>query len=295
LCCITESRRIQLDGVSKIDVKLLEELGVESHDIMLRFQTVRPVGLLLSLVCLSSDFIELSLELGRLKLLVRLGDREKSLLLGRELNDGLWHLVRVGRRGNVIRLQVDDMPPISGEILTRQWVMWPNRLLLSSLTNPFHGQMEQIFINSLNIIEFLSMNFNVKLVKENLVVHGPVSFKSKHTYVGLPQIRAYAGTMIYLLFKTNEPDGIIFYNGGNKNDFVALEINKGAIHWYFGLQNVIATNTTYNDNRWHSIVIKFDHQYDNYIAIDGIKFNTSNQKQQFIHLNGVLYVGQFKS
>ena len=47
-------------------------------------------------------------------------------------------------------------------------------------------------------------------------VSQPVSFSSHHTYLGLPQLRAYNLIDIYFQIKTVEEDGLILYNGGKE-------------------------------------------------------------------------------
>lgn len=58
--------------------------------------------------------------------------------------------------------------------------------------------------------------------RDHQLVHHPVTFKSKHTFVGLPVLKAYSGPNIYFQFKTREPSGLILYNAGREQDFIAI-------------------------------------------------------------------------
>ena len=107
-------------------------------------------------------------------------------------------------------------------------------------------------------------------------VYRAVSFTSHHTYLGLPQLKAYnlidiyfqvppgvqgvAGVVVarepedrrkisliervvadwrlpftYLQLKTSDEDGLILYNGGKGDDFIAVELIKGHIHYTFNM------------------------------------------------------------
>lgn len=58
--------------------------------------------------------------------------------------------------------------------------------------------------------------------RDHQLVHHPVTFKSKHTFVGLPVLKAYSATNIYFQFKTRESSGLILYNAGREQDFIAV-------------------------------------------------------------------------
>lgn len=62
-------------------------------------------------------------------------------------------------------------------------------------------------------------------------LHRPVTFRSKHTFVGLPMLRAYSSIHIDFMFKTRELNGLILFNGGRKEDFVAVELVDGHINY----------------------------------------------------------------
>lgn len=104
--------------------------------------------------------------------------------------------------------------------------------------------------------------FTGKFVKpDSLNVYKAVTFKSKHTYAGLPLLKAYGNTYLDFYFRTTEMDGLLFYNGGKKQDFIAIELVNGHVHCVFNLGDGVVTmkdklKTFVNDNRWHTVSIR---------------------------------------
>lgn len=113
-----------------------------------------------------------------------------------------------------------------------------------------------------NIYDASNMIFTGKFVKpDSLNVYKAVTFKSKHTYVGLPLLKAYGNTYLDFYFRTTEMDGLLFYNGGKKQDFIAVELVNGHIHCVFNLGDGVVTmkdklKNFLNDNRWHTVSIR---------------------------------------
>lgn len=44
-------------------------------------------------------------------------------------------------------------------------------------------------------------------------------------------LRAYSSIHIDFMFRTREPNGLILFNGGKKEDFVAVELVEGHINY----------------------------------------------------------------
>ena len=76
---------------------------------------------------------------------------------------------------------------------------------------------------------------NVKFQHMEDSIYKPVSFTSHHTYLGLPAMKAYNLVDIYFQIKTLDEDGLILYNGGKGDDFIAVELIKGHIHYSFNM------------------------------------------------------------
>ena len=47
-------------------------------------------------------------------MVIRVNDKEQIMFAGSELNDNMWHTIKIIRRGTGIRLQVDEAQPSLG-------------------------------------------------------------------------------------------------------------------------------------------------------------------------------------
>lgn len=125
----------------------------------------------------------------------------------------------------------------------------------------------------------------------------PATFRSKHSYVGLPMLKAYSSVFIDFRFKTLEPNGLLFYNGGKRSDFVAVELVNGHIHYVFDLGDGPITirdkaRIHMNDNRWHSVSIRRPGPKTHTLAVDeSIEIYTASGNNMHLELEGILYVG----
>jgi neurexin len=279
---------------------------VESCDLTLRFRTGKKTSTIFQLTTQTPDYIEISVEQTRLKLRLRLGDREKTLLTGRDLNDNNWHIVTLHRRGNQIKFQVDDVPPLNGEVLTRSWVMRPVKIEIGSITTAFSGEVQGVIYNK------EELTFNAPPKRSNLIL-SPVSFKSKDAYVGLGQLKAYWKADIYFNVKTVEPEGVVLFNSGRGSEYFCIEISDGRISVSYSVGEgsffQAVSNVVVNNNLWHFVHVKFDHAgVGSRMTVgvaDTVRFQHfgGNQQQnkeqmninsmQFLDLNGVLYLGGF--
>lgn len=128
-------------------------------------------------------------------------------------------------------------------------------------------------------------------------IYKSVTFRSKHTYVGLPLLKAYANVYIDFYFKTLESNGLLLYNGGKKQDFIALELVNGHVHYVFNLGDGVITmkdkiKVPLNDNRWHSVSVRRPAPKVHTLTVDDILevFTTSGSVLTF-ELDSILYIG----
>ena len=68
-------------------------------------------------------------------------------------------------------------------------------------------------------------------------------------------------------FKTLEPNGLVMYNAGKDNDFLAVELIEGHIHYTFnmGYGPVTLKDNAENslaDNKYHSVWIRRPTRYE---------------------------------
>lgn len=174
----------------------------------------------------------------------------------------------------------------------------------------FIGEIQQFFFNNIPYIElarsssseqsiagFPSIKVAAKFVKratDNL--HKPVTFRSKHTFIGLPMLRAYSSIHIDFMFKTRELNGLIMFNGGRKEDFVAVELVDGHISYVVNigdgpvhLRDTVKTHL--NDNRWHTVGIRRPSAKQHTLMVDDNIVVATNQGTGNLELDGILYLG----
>ncbi|XP_055852280.1 neurexin-1a isoform X2 [Episyrphus balteatus] len=330
--CGRESATLAFNGSQHMTIWLGNGQGTktQTEELILRFKTARPVGLLLltSAESNSPDRLEIALVAGRIRASVRLSDREKNLLAGQSvLNDNNWHTIRFSRRASNLRLQVDGAPPVRGmlseTILGRHSTMEIRSIHLGGLfhaeeeiqmtsTMPnFIGQMQGFVYNGHRYIDIVNnlgpelsalptTTFKLTARFVNSPPGNPyhaATFRSKHSYVGLPMLKAYATISIDFRFKTVEPNGLLLYNGGRRNDFVSIELVNGHIHYTFDLGDGPVTirdksRIHMNDNRWHSVSIRRPGPKTHTLTVDDtFEIVTLPGSNMHLELSGILYIG----
>ncbi|CAH0728175.1 unnamed protein product, partial [Brenthis ino] len=326
--CGRESPTIFLNGSQHLTAALGPEHVTQTEELLLRFRTTKAGLLLRTASEHSADRIELAVAAGRVRASVRLGDREKNLLAGTNVADDKWHTVRFSRRASNLKLQVDGGQPVRAEtILGKTSTLEISTLHLGGLYHPeeeiqmtstlpnFVGYLQKFIFNGIkyidmaktlgigtndesnNIYDTSNIIFNGKFIKpDSLNVYKSVTFKSKHTYVGLPLLKAYGNTYLDFYFRTTEMDGLLFYNSGKKQDFIAVELVNGHIHCVFNLGDGVVTmkdklKTYLNDNRWHTVSIRRPTPKVHTMQVDEDLEMHTTSSNLMLELDSVLYVG----
>ncbi|XP_017131362.1 neurexin-1 isoform X2 [Drosophila elegans] len=330
--CGRELATLAFNGSQHMTIWLGNGQGTktQTEELVIRFKTSRPAGLLLltSAESNSPDRLEIALVAGRVRASVRLSDREKNLLAGQSvLNDNNWHTIRFSRRASNLRLQVDGAPPVRGmlseTILGRHSTMEIRSIHLGGLfhaeeeiqmtsTMPnFVGQMQGLVFNGqryLDIAKSLgpelsalpSATFKLTARFVNSPAGQPyhaATFRSKHSYVGLAMLKAYNSISIDFRFKTVEPNGLLVFNGGRRNDFVAVELVNGHIHYTFDLGDGPVTmrdksRIHMNDNRWHQVSIRRPGPKTHTLTVDdSFEIISLTGNNMHLELAGILYIG----
>ncbi|XP_021923606.1 neurexin-3 isoform X3 [Zootermopsis nevadensis] len=327
--CGKDSTTLTFNGSQHVLITMPDEFRTQTEDVVLRFRTTRPLGLLLTTNTeQSADRLELALMGGRLRLLARLGDREKVLIAGQGLNNNQWHTLRFSRRGSSLKLQVDDDSPLRADaVFGKQNILEFRTMHVGGLfhaeeeiqmTNTvpnFVGSMQQFSFNGHLYFEMArssgggyggqhapgsapQLRVTAKFGKrDHQLVHHPVTFRSKHTFVGLPVLKAYSATNIYFQFKTREPSGLILYNAGREQDFLAVELVNGHLHYIFNLGDGPVrvrdnARSSLNDNRWHAVTIGRPSPKQHTLMVDdNFAIVTSLGTNENLDLAGILYLG----
>uniref|UniRef100_A0A8D1KTT9 Contactin associated protein family member 5 n=1 Tax=Sus scrofa TaxID=9823 RepID=A0A8D1KTT9_PIG len=135
---------------------------LDGLSVSFQFRTWNQDGLLLStMLSEGSGTLLLSLEGGRLRLVIqKMTERAAEILTGRNLNDGLWHLLSINARRNRITLTLDNDAASPAQDTSRMQIYsgnsyyfggCPDNLTDSQCLNPtkaFQGCMRLIFIDN---------------------------------------------------------------------------------------------------------------------------------------------------
>ncbi|XP_076815569.1 neurexin-1-like isoform X3 [Clavelina lepadiformis] len=172
----------------------------------------------------------------------------------------------------------------------------------NSDTKPFAGFMENVVFNSENLIESC-IDQRLICTKTSTWDHTtpiyawPYTFGSAGSYLSLPTLNAYSSMDLSLSLRTTAGDGLILYNAGRQNDFIAVEIVDGTIRYSYDLGNGPQTISVpgapwLHDNNWHNVRITRSEKNDHVITVDGVraKFSGDYSKTN-LDLTGQLYIG----
>ena len=169
----------------------------------------------------------------------------------------------------------------------------------------FVGHQQQFIFNGNHFFEMArtgqvkNIEVTAKFDKKEKIVQHPVTFKSNQGYVMLPQFKAYSTFAMNFQFKTIQSNGLLFYNAGKGNDFLAVELVNGNINYVFNVGSGPRTVTTniadpLNYNKWHDIVILRPTLQQHILRVDYSYTKTDNLPDSTsVHydLEGDLYIG----
>ncbi|XP_045065008.1 neurexin-3a-like isoform X5 [Coregonus clupeaformis] len=307
--CEREASILSYDGSMYMKVVVPQVMHTEAEDVSLRFMSQRAYGLLMATTSRdSADTLRLELDGGRVKLTVNLGKGPETLYAGQKLNDNEWHTVRVVRRGKTYKLTVDDdiaEGQMAGdhtrlEFHNIETGIMTERRFVSAIPSSFIGHLQSLRFNGMLYID-LCKNGDIDICELNArfgmrsIIADPVTFKSKSSYLSLATLQAYTSMHLFFQFKTTSPDGFILFNSGDGNDFIAVELVKGYIHYVFDLgngPNVIKGNSdrALHDNQWHNVVITRDNSNIHTLKVDAKATSQVVNGAKNLDLKGDLFI-----
>ncbi|XP_029973503.1 neurexin 3a isoform X5 [Salarias fasciatus] len=307
--CEREASILSYDGSMYMKVVMPNIMHTEAEDVSLRFRSPRAYGLLMATTSRdSADTLRLELDGSRVKLTVNLGKGPETLYAGQKLNDNEWHTVRVVRRGKTYKLTVDD-DVAEGQMVgdhTRlefhniETGIMTERRFVSSIPSSFIGHLQSLRFNGMLYID-LCKNGDIDFCELNArfgvrsIIADPVTFKSKSSYLSLATLQAYTSMHLFFQFKTTSADGFILFNSGDGNDFIAVELVKGYIHYVFDLgngPNLIKgkSERALNDNQWHNVAITRDNSNTHTLKVDATATSQSINGAKNLDLKGELFI-----
>ncbi|XP_018583056.1 neurexin 3a isoform X8 [Scleropages formosus] len=316
--CEREASILSYDGSMYMKVVMPMVMHTEAEDVSLRFMSQRAYGLLMATTSRdSADTLRLELDGGRVKLTVNLdcirincnsSKGPETLYAGQKLNDNEWHTVRVVRRGKSYKLTVDDdmaEGQMAGdhtrlEFHNIETGIMTERRFVSNIPSSFIGHLQSLKFNGMLYID-LCKNGDIDFCELNArfgmrsIIADPVTFKTKNSYLSLATLQAYTSMHLFFQFKTTSPDGFILFNSGDGNDFIAVELVKGYIHYVFDLgngPNVIKGNSdrALHDNQWHNVVITRDNSNTHTLKVDAKAVSQVVNGAKNLDLKGDLYI-----
>uniref|UniRef100_A0A3P8ZEN3 Neurexin 1 n=1 Tax=Esox lucius TaxID=8010 RepID=A0A3P8ZEN3_ESOLU len=321
--CERDATILSYDGSKFMKVQLPVAMHTEAEDVSLRFRSQRAYGVLMATTSRNSaDTLRLELDGGRVRLTVNLdcirincttSKGPETIFSGVGLNDNEWHTVRVVRRGKSLKLTVDDLQPVEGQMAgdhtqlefhnVETGIVTEKRFMPAVPSN-FIGHLQGLTLNGMPYIDlYLAARLETHdssllnaVIGYKSIVADPVTFRSRSSYVTLPTLQAYYSMHLFLQFKTTSPDGLILYNSGDGNDFIVVELVKGYLHYVSDLGNGAHlikgnSNSPLNDNHWHNVLISRDTNNLHTVKIDTKVTTQTTMGAKNLDLKGDLYVG----
>ncbi|KAM7109946.1 neurexin 3 isoform 2-T2 [Ciconia maguari] len=307
--CEREASILSYDGSMYMKIIMPMVMHTEAEDVSFRFTSQRAYGLLMATTSRdSADTLRLELDGGRVKLMVNLGKGPETLYAGQKLNDNEWHTVRVVRRGKSLKLMVDDDVAEGTMVGDHTRLEFHNietgimteKRYISVIPSSFIGHLQSLMFNGMLYID-LCKNGDIDYCELKArfglrnIIADPVTFKTKSSYLSLATLQAYTSMHLFFQFKTTSADGFILFNSGDGNDFIAVELVKGYIHYVFDLgngPNVIKGNSDrpLNDNQWHNVVITRDNSNTHSLKVDTKVVTQVINGAKNLDLKGDLYI-----
>ncbi|XP_077594762.1 neurexin 1a isoform X15 [Stigmatopora nigra] len=318
--CERDATILSYDGSKFMKVQLPMAMHTEAEDVSLRFRSQRAYGVLMATTSRNSaDTLRLELDGGRVRLTVNLdcirinctaSKGPETIFAGSGLNDNEWHTVRVVRRGKGLKLTVDDLQPVEGQMAgdhtqlefhnVETGIVTEKRFMPAVPSN-FIGHLQGLALNGMPYID-LCKNGDIDYCELNAVigyksiVADPVTFRSRSSFVTLPTLQAYYSMHLFMQFKTTSPDGLVLFNRGDGNDFIVVELVKGYLHYISDLGNGAHlikgnSNSPLNDNHWHNVHISRDTNNLHTVKIDTKVTTQTTMGAKNLDLKGDLYIG----
>ncbi|XP_044127659.1 neurexin 3 isoform X1 [Bufo gargarizans] len=316
--CDREASILSYDGSMYMKIVMPVVMHTEAEDVSFRFKSQRAYGLLVATTSRdSADTLRLELDGGKVKLTVNLdcirincnsSKGPETLYAGQKLNDNEWHTVRVVRRGKTLKLTVDDdvaEGTMAGdhtrlEFHNIETGSMTEKRFASAVPSKFIGHLQSLMFNGMLYIDLckngdidyceLKARFGIRPI-----IADPVTFRTKASYLTLSTLQAYTSMHLFFQFKTISSDGFILFNSGDGNDFIAVELVKGYIHYVINLgngPNVIKGNSDrpLNDNQWHHVVITRDNSNTHTLKVDAKAVTQVISGAKNLDLKGDLYI-----
>ena len=167
------------------------------------------------------------------------------------------------------------------------------------------GQLQHFYLNGQPVLALVRQGRlndtqgGARFGRRQPALRRPVTFQSRYSFVALRQLRAFASVDIHFQFRTREPTGLLLYNGGSGQDFIAVELVDGRLYYVFNLGDGAVSVTdnnqfsALNDYSWHSVAIGRPNSRTHTLIVDDHTSTvTSIGINENLNLKGRLYIGE---
>uniref|UniRef100_A0A8D3D8G4 Contactin associated protein-like 5a n=1 Tax=Scophthalmus maximus TaxID=52904 RepID=A0A8D3D8G4_SCOMX len=320
--CSYKSFVADFDGRSSLLYRFNQKSMSTVKDVIsLRFKSHQAEGVLLHGEGQRGDYITLELHRGRLDLYLNLGELYDSRLrfssgrvavtVGSLLDDQHWHSVHMERFNKQVNLTVDShtqhfQTKGEGHSLEVDYELSFGGIPLPGkpgtfLRKNFHGCMENLYYNGINIIDL------AKRRKPQIHSVGNVTFScsqpqlvactflsSSSSFLSLPSAAAAArGVSVRFQFRTWNPDGLLLSAPLNPEpQRLELRISGGQLHLTLrgaGQQKSEGSTGVFSDGLWHSVSLDAG-SLQVTLAVDGEPSSTTELWEP-AELRGSFYFG----
>ncbi|KAH1008402.1 hypothetical protein HUJ05_008957 [Dendroctonus ponderosae] len=262
--------RFNGQGYAIIDSRSLQLRA--KYSIVLSFKTFATEGLIF-LGGKNKTFVALELRSGKVLYQYNLGSGTKKFVSSKSYNDGDWHKITAIRDGTMGKLTIDtdDAPDRTNQITgnsleaieTITFGGYPHVHNFPDVTNiKFDGCISNITINS----EPVDLRNTIK--SYDVIPGCPAKFapmvsfnKSRPGYVGWEHLSVANDFKVSLKFKTNEPNGLIFYvTESDQSNGISLSLVDGHLKVLSQKTELVSTDT-FNDSDWHVVSVIHNNQF----------------------------------
>uniref|UniRef100_A0A8C4GSV1 Contactin associated protein like 3 n=1 Tax=Dicentrarchus labrax TaxID=13489 RepID=A0A8C4GSV1_DICLA len=258
--CPYTSDVVSLDGSSSLVYRLSPGPRRLSRDVVsLKFKTVRNSGTLLHAEGEGGLSLSLELERGKLLLLqLRQGsssEPRRLASLGSLLDDQHWHYIAVERRSSHLNLTVDKHT--ERVQIPAEFSHWDIKQETVASKRNFHGCLENLLYNGLNLIELVKHKDHRVTVMGNVTfscaepVSIAVTFTGPQSFLKLPGTMAStsAGVSMGFQFRTwNKAGLLVTFALPQEGGVVWLYLSEARLR----LQ-IHKAGSALNDGQWHSV------------------------------------------
>uniref|UniRef100_A0A4W6CNJ0 Contactin associated protein like 3 n=1 Tax=Lates calcarifer TaxID=8187 RepID=A0A4W6CNJ0_LATCA len=246
--------------------------------VSLKFKTLRNSGTLLHAEGEGGLSLSLELERGKLQLLLRQGgtsspEPRRLASLGSLLDDQHWHHVAVERRGAHLNLTVDkhtervQIPTEFNHWDIKQLSVGAAQTFNSQKpgvsNRNFHGCLENLLFNNLNLIERAKHNDQQVTLKGNVTfsctepVSVAVTFPGPQSFLQLPGAAATAASVGFQFRTWNKAGLLLTFDLPQEGGVVWLYLSEARlrlqIHKAGRALLELSAGSALNDGQWHSV------------------------------------------